>query len=94
MFESIVVAMLIELHSADGNPVTINSHEVISMRGPRSEESHSSTGLFTKGANCLINTTDGKYVTVKETCKEVMRIFVDSEKVHEDLCSTCKEHDK
>jgi hypothetical protein len=30
-------------------------------------------GHFAKGINCLVNTTDGLHLSVKETCTEVMQ---------------------
>jgi hypothetical protein len=51
--------------------------EVVSMRGPKAQDAGN---MFTDNARCLINTSDGKFITVRETCKEVMRIFVESEK--------------
>jgi hypothetical protein len=77
VLKQIIIAMLVELHAADGTAITINPHGVISMRGPREGDARS---LFTGDAHCLINTSDGKYITTRETCAEVMRVFVDADK--------------
>jgi hypothetical protein len=71
------LVVLVLLHTPDGADVVVSANEVVSMRGPRAEDPGKH---FTPGVHCLINTTDGKYVAVKETCVEVMRIFVDTER--------------
>lgn len=76
-FVALVAWHLVTLHAPDGNDVAVNPGEVVSLRGPRAEDT---SGHFTEGAHCLINTSDGRYVTVRETCAEVMRAFVDAEK--------------
>lgn len=73
----IVAARLILLHSIDGSDIILNPDEVVSMRGPRADPKDKA---FVDGVNCMINTSDGKYLSVRETCAEVMRIFVEQEK--------------
>lgn len=64
--------MLIVLHTVDGQEVRINPTQVNSLRVPRQD---SDNKLFTEKANCMINTTDGKYVTVVETCDTIFRMI-------------------
>jgi hypothetical protein len=39
----------------------------------RNPEPHNQ--LFTGNVKCVVNMSDGKYVTVKETCAEVRRLM-------------------
>lgn len=68
MFFALVLfaaADLVELHGVDGHVVQVNPDQVTSLR-PRTSGEH-----FTEKAQCLVNLTDGKYVTVTETCDKV-----------------------
>jgi uncharacterized protein YlzI (FlbEa/FlbD family) len=63
-----VAALLIELHGADGQRYWINPAEITTIREP------SGTDLrqhFTSGARCIVLTTDGKFIAVRETCDVV-----------------------
>lgn len=65
----IALVALILLHNPNGTSVEINVEQITSMRGRHEVgEVH-----FTEKAKCLINLTDGKYITVIETCDEVRR---------------------
>ena len=64
------LAALIVLHSATGVQIDINPNEITNLRRP--EPGNPS---FTPDAKCMINLTDGKFVTVKETCDEVRRVL-------------------
>jgi hypothetical protein len=77
-FVFLIASHLIWLHAPDGGDISVNIDEVVSMRGPKEQDT--TNKLFTEKAGCLINTTDGRFITVRETCKEVMRIFVDTER--------------
>lgn len=63
-----IVLILILLHSPDGREVNVNVEEITSLhcKMPGVENK-----LFAEGVNTVINLTDGKYVTVRETCTEV-----------------------
>jgi hypothetical protein len=63
-----VVLTLLVLHALDGQEITIAPYQVTSLRAHRTDQPNK---LVTEGANCLIGLTDGKYVTVKETCAEI-----------------------
>jgi hypothetical protein len=81
-FMMLATLQMITLHQPDGNEVQLNVETVISMRGRQAnyKGEYDAAGHFTENAKCVINTSDGKFVAVSETCKEVMRIFVESEK--------------
>ena len=68
----ICAAMLIALHSVDGYEVNVNVDLITIMRG---KKDNAGSALFTEGVNCLIHTSDGKYVTVVETCETVMSLI-------------------
>jgi hypothetical protein len=76
----VVAARLVLLHAPDGADVVINPDEVVSMRSPRAEPTAEKDKLFSENVRCMINTTDGKYITVRESCADVMRLFVDKER--------------
>lgn len=68
-----VLALLVELHSADGSLIRINPENVVSLRGPRPLDKGGH--LFSDNARCLIKTTDGGFQTTQETCEDVTRII-------------------
>lgn len=72
----VAAAVMIALHLGSGIDVDINVSEITSMRGPEPDNP-----LFTKNVQCLINLTDGKFVTVRETCDEVRRAMRTKEQV-------------
>jgi hypothetical protein len=57
------------LHSPTGGEIIVNPAAVTSMRGGEK------SGHFAAGLHCLINTSDGKFVTVVETCETVRGLF-------------------
>jgi len=59
---------LIMLHGPDGREIDVSADEITSVtcKMPNKENK-----LFAEGVNAVINTTDGKYVSVRETCSEV-----------------------
>lgn len=67
MYWSIAV-VLIMLHGPDGREIDVAADEVTSIhcKLPGVENK-----LFADGVNSVINLTDGKYVSVRETCTEV-----------------------
>ena len=65
-----VAVVLIVLHTVSGQPIEINPALITHMRGR-----DPSVQAFTKDAECMINFSDGKYVTVRETCAEVGRLI-------------------
>lgn len=60
---------LLELQAADGHRVTLNAAEVTYFREPRDADH------FVKGAHCLVFLTDGRFISVVETCDVVEQKF-------------------
>lgn len=56
--------ILIRLHGPDNQIIYINPTTVVSVRPPRSLDHVSPT------IHCLLHTTDGKFISVAETCEQ------------------------
>ncbi|QIG93825.1 MULTISPECIES: hypothetical protein [Bradyrhizobium] len=71
MIQLVVVAALrlVSFHGPDGYPVEINPDQVTSLRGAREGDQQSK--FFTSEVRCMIGLTDGKFVSVSESCEEV-----------------------
>ena len=61
-----VAFRLLQLHGPHDQIIDINPDQVVSLRKPRADEGH-----FTSGVRCLVNTSDGKFSTVMEDCETV-----------------------
>jgi hypothetical protein len=71
MFVWLVAANLVVLHSAGGgHEVIVNPVEVTVLRGPTESRQH-----LPKDAHCMVNFSDGKFVSVIETCSVVRKMF-------------------
>jgi hypothetical protein len=68
--------LLIVLHTLDGREIDVNPDQITSMREAR--EDSADDKAFTKGVRCMINTTDGKFVSVVEDCATVRRLIEES----------------
>jgi len=68
----IIIPVMMILHTGTGIAVEVNTEAVTHLRNP--EPSNPS---FAKGLNCMVNLSDGKFVTVIETCQEVRRLMQD-----------------
>ena len=66
-----IAVLLIILHTVDGRPIAINPQQITHLGGPKA----SAGQHFVKGVNCQVNFTDGKFVTVIETCDEIRRLL-------------------
>lgn len=64
-----VAVVLILLHGVDGHEIAVSTDEITSMHCRT--EGVKGSGLFVEGVNAVINLSDGKYVSVRETCGEV-----------------------
>ena len=64
----ISMLVMIILHSASGVEIDVNIATITNMRSPEPGNKN-----FTPDVRCLINMSDGKFVTVRETCEEVRR---------------------
>ena len=69
-----VLSLLIVLHNATGHPVLVNEDLITIMRGPEPE----SDPLFVEGVRCMVNTSDGKFIAVVETCNQVRKLINDA----------------
>jgi hypothetical protein len=62
-----LLQVFILLHTVDDREVLVKSSEIISLTRPG--------GLMVEDANCLIALTDGKHLTTRENCKEVIEML-------------------
>lgn len=69
----IVVAAFIVLHLIDGRTVAINPEQVTRLSEAR--EGTDEGKQLAEGVRCIVFLTDGKYVSVAETCKEVQHLM-------------------
>jgi hypothetical protein len=63
---------LLLLHGPTGREIRLNSRTVTSLHGPTTPGQNKA---LADGAHCLINTTDGKFISVVETCADVARMI-------------------
>lgn len=66
-----ILLVMIILHSGSGTSLDLNTTTITNLRNPEP----SNNALFTPGVKCQVNMTDGKFVTVTETCAEVRQIM-------------------
>jgi len=64
-----ILFKLLVLHSPDGHEIDLNKGEIVSIREPQGNEGHMSSKV-----HCVINTVDGKFTPVRETCMEVLEM--------------------
>jgi hypothetical protein len=62
------VLNLVVLHSIEGHEVTISPRQVTSLRAAIPNKSNA---LIQEDVRCVVGLTDGKFVTVIESCAEV-----------------------
>jgi hypothetical protein len=65
---------MIVLHTGMGVAVEVNTEAITHLRNP---EPNSSNPSFPPNVKCMVNMSDGKFVTVTETCPEVRRLMQD-----------------
>jgi len=73
---NIAIPVLIVLHTASGVAVEVNTEAITHLRNPEP----SNPSFTIKGVNCMVNLSDGKFVTVQETCREVRSIMDNSKR--------------
>lgn len=66
----LVAFTLIVLHGLDGSEIHINPDHITNLRPMKPDGGDSK--VFVKGVHCMVNLDDGKYVTVIETCPEIL----------------------
>ena len=67
----IALALIILHRAADGQEVLINPPQVTSLRAPAGPLNN----LVPHGARCVVGLTDGKFVSVIETCRNVQQML-------------------
>ena len=66
----LVLATMLVLHNVSGVEIDVNPDEITHLRRPEAGSPN-----FPKSANCMINMSDGKFVTVKETCDQIRTLL-------------------
>lgn len=61
------VRTFLQLHTVDGLNVDINTDNIVSLRDARPLDQRSVANEI----NCIVSTTDGKFVSVANTCEEI-----------------------
>jgi hypothetical protein len=69
IFLATILFELVLLHGVDGKEIWVNPESVTSMHGPTGQK------LLAEGAHCALNLWDGKFISIRETCKEVREVF-------------------
>lgn len=72
--EKIGVVALLLLHAPDGHVVRIAPSQITTLHAPK-VGAKKEDKLFSEGVNCLINTTDGKHISVVEPCTVVQQML-------------------
>jgi len=67
-----ILLVMIILHTGAGTQIDLNTEAITNLRHP---DAPGHNKLFSQGVQCQINMTDGKYVTVQETCAEVRKLM-------------------
>jgi hypothetical protein len=70
MRSSLAIPVMIVLHTGAGVAVDVNTETITNLRNPEP-----SNPAFTPNVKCQVNMTDGKFVTVVESCREVRSIM-------------------
>jgi hypothetical protein len=68
------VLHLLKLTGLDGQMIEVNPDQIVSLRVPREDQERH----IHEKAQCLIHTTDGKFISVIETCERVQRLLEES----------------
>jgi hypothetical protein len=56
----------LNLTGPNGQSIDVAVDQIVSLRARRKDEEH-----LHGEVNCLVHTTDGKFIAVRETCKEI-----------------------
>jgi hypothetical protein len=68
----VILLGLVLLHGPEGHDAYVNPETVTTMRAATPGKKNQ---YLTDQAKCLLNTTDGKFISVVETCEEVRALF-------------------
>lgn len=72
-------AALIILHGPDGHEIRISPQQITSLHAPK-QGAKVEDKLYAPALKCLVNLTDGKSVTVVETCIHVENLLHEATK--------------
>lgn len=64
----ILLTVFVLLTAIDGADISVNVRHVVSFREPRANEDQ----LIRNGVGCMLITDDGKFISVREHCAEVV----------------------
>ena len=64
---------LILVHGPDGQEIELNVTEISSIRQIRKDASDVGVQHFARGVRCIVIMTNGKFIGVIETCREVVQ---------------------
>jgi hypothetical protein len=72
-----IALVLLVLHGPDGREIDVSVNEITSLqcKMPKIENR-----LFHSGVNSIVNTSDGKFVSVVETCTQIRELIEKSER--------------
>jgi hypothetical protein len=73
----LAATVMLTLHAVDGHEIFVTAGHITSLQHRKPGEKNT---LFVEGTNCLVNLTDGKFVTVVETCDEIHKLVEDARK--------------
>ena len=68
MKEILIVLHLIFVHGPDGQEIEVNMGEISTIRDPKADEA----AHYAAGTECVIVMTNGKFISTKETCKQII----------------------
>ena len=67
-----IATLLVLLHAPGGREILLNPELVVSMHAAVKGEANK---IMTDQVRCLINTNDGKFISVVESCEQVRKLF-------------------
>lgn len=73
----LVVFAMIVLHAPDGREIDISIDEITAIH---CKVPNKQNALFAAGVNAVISTTDGKNVSVAETCMQIREALKETQK--------------
>lgn len=73
----IIVLHLVLLHTVDGREVSVNPEQVTSLHANKANEDNK---LLTSDVSCVVGLTDGKFVSVAESCEAVRKLLEENGK--------------
>jgi len=71
----LIVLHLIVMHTVDGREVSINPKQVTSLHGAKNGQGNQ---LLTGDVSCVVGLTDGKFISVAESCDAVRKLLEDA----------------